>query len=76
MAGPTILAALNTDEFRAIAFNKSSLPTSSTIKDWRAGMSMDWTVPSTKAIITIKIYLAWSVHIRMVNAKAQSIKST
>src|SRR5438309_8705717 len=46
MAGPTIRAPLNIEEFSAIAFIKSSLPTMSTRNAWRAGMSNALTTPS------------------------------
>lgn len=38
--GPIILAALNTAEFKAMAFIKSFFPTKSMIKDCLAGMSI------------------------------------
>src|SRR5438046_4160196 len=48
-AGPTIRAALNMDELSAIAFMRSSLPTSSTMNAWRAGMSNALTTPKNTA---------------------------
>jgi len=52
-------APLNTDEFSAIAFVRSRLPTISTVKDWRVGMSNMVTQPVvTAARITIQ-YCAW-----------------
>ena len=49
MAGPIIRAALNIDEFNAIAFIRCSFPTISTIKDCRPGISKAFTTPSDAA---------------------------
>ncbi len=48
-AGPKTRVALNTDEFSAIAFIKSSFPTISTRNDWRVGMSNALTIPKNAA---------------------------
>ena len=45
MAGPIKRVALNADEFSAMALARSSFPTISTKKDWRAGMSKAVAVP-------------------------------
>jgi hypothetical protein len=47
--GPTIRAVLKAAELSATALTMSALPTSSATKDWRVGMSMVFTQPSTKA---------------------------
>ena len=49
MAGPMMRAPLNMDEFSAMAFIRSSLPTMSTRKACRAGMSKAFTTPSKAA---------------------------
>src|ERR1035438_8583761 len=46
MAGPTMRDALNMEEFSAMAFMRSALPTISAMKDWRAGMSKELISPS------------------------------
>src|ERR1035441_5091719 len=46
MAGPTTRDALNMEELSAMAFIRSRLPTISTMKDWRAGISKEFAVPS------------------------------
>ena len=48
-AGPTMRAPLNMEEFSAIAFIRSSLPTMSTRNACRAGMSNAFTTPSSVA---------------------------
>ena len=45
-AGPTTRAALNIAELSAMAFIRSSLPTNSTMKDWRAGRSIVLATPN------------------------------
>ncbi len=42
-------ALLNIDEFRAMAFIRSSFPTMSTINAWRVGMSNAFTIPRHEA---------------------------
>ncbi len=49
MAGPMMRAPLNMEEFSAMAFIRSSLPTMSTRKDCRAGISNAFTTPSNAA---------------------------
>ena len=48
-AGPMARAALTIDELSAIALTRSSLPTISTTKDWRAGTSKALTMPRPAA---------------------------
>src|SRR6266540_2675418 len=48
-AGPTTRAALKSEELSAIAFMRSSFPTSSTTNDWRVGMSKALTTPRKAA---------------------------
>jgi hypothetical protein len=49
IAGPITRVALKADELSAMAFIKSSFPTSSTMNDWRAGISKAATTPTTAA---------------------------
>ena len=49
-AGPATLAALKLAELRAIAFCRSLRPSNSHVKDWRAGISKEFTDPKTAAI--------------------------
>ena len=49
IAGPTIRALLNIDEFSPIAFSRSSRPTMSIRKACRAGTSNAFTTPSSDA---------------------------
>src|ERR1035438_9131972 len=53
MAGPMMRAPLNMEEFKAIAFSRSSLPTMSIRNAWRAGMSNAFTTPRPAAIAII-----------------------
>ena len=72
-AGPTIRAALNMDELSAIAFMRSSLPTSSTMNAWRAGMSNALTTPkNTASTITCHV-VTLPVHTSPASASASSI---
>ena len=48
-AGPTTAAPLNTEELSAIAFMRSSRPTISIEKAWRAGTSKTLMRPTMKA---------------------------
>ena len=48
-AGPRTRAAWNAPELRAMAFDRSSFPTSSTTKACRAGVSSACTAPRRKA---------------------------
>ena len=58
MAGPMTRAPLNIEEFSAMAFIRSSLPTMSTRKDWRPGMSKAFTTPSRAA--STKMCQTWT----------------
>ena len=49
-AGPTMRAILNMVELSAMAFIRSSLPTVSATKTWRADISNESEQPSTNAI--------------------------
>ncbi len=49
IAGPKTRAPLNSDEFSAMAFIRSSLPTISTTKLCRVGMSKASVIPSSNA---------------------------
>src|SRR5436190_53084 len=72
-AGPTIRAALNMDELSAIAFMRSSLPTSSTMNAWRAGMSNALTTPKNTASTMTCHVVTLPVHTSTANASASSI---
>jgi len=48
-AGPMTRAALKAAELSAMAFERSSLPTSSTRNDWRTGRSKALMTPNTNA---------------------------
>ena len=50
-AGPITRVALNRVEFKAMALGRSALPTNSTIKAWRTGISKAITVPDKKTMI-------------------------
>ena len=72
-AGPTIRAALNMDEFSAIAFIRSSLPTSSAMNAWRPGMSNALTIPkNTASTITCQV-VTRPAHTSAASASASSI---
>ena len=74
-AGPTTRAALNIEEFRAMALTRSSLPTISTMKDWRVGMSKALTTPSREAsAITFQTAIV-CVQYRIASANACSMES-
>jgi len=72
-AGPTIRAALNIDEFSAIAFIKSPLPTSSAMKAWRPGMSNALTMPKNSASTITCHVVTLPVHTSAASASASSI---
>src|SRR6266487_698944 len=72
-AGPTIRAALNMDELSAIAFMRSSLPTSSTMNAWRAGMSNALTTPKNTASAMTCHVVTLPVHTSTASASASSI---
>src|SRR2546430_11276441 len=72
-AGPTIRAALNMDELSAIAFMRSSLPTSSTMNAWRAGMSNALTTPKNTASTMTCHVVTLPVHTSTASASASSI---
>ena len=52
-AGPIMRALLNMEEFNAMAFIRSALPTISTMNDCRAGMSKAFTRPRRTDSITM-----------------------
>ena len=58
IAGPTMRAPLNIDEFSAMAFIRSSRPTISTMNACRAGISNALTTPSNAARTKISDWTA------------------
>ena len=73
MAGPMIRAPLNMVEFNAMAFIRSSLPTMSTKKDCRAGMSNAFTTPSSAASTKICHTLMTPVRVSVAKIRARII---
>src|SRR5690348_10220533 len=59
--GPITADALKTEEFSAIAFIRSCLPTISTWNDWRVGTSRALMVPVASAASKTIQYWAWPV---------------
>ncbi|MNI55816.1 hypothetical protein D3C73_1107890 [compost metagenome] len=76
-AGPINLAALNIEEFKAIAFGKSSLSSIKfTINDWRAVTSKAFTKPCTSESAAIQNISYTLNQIIKARAPAWSIKIT
>lgn len=73
MAGPITLAALKVPILIAIAEGRRSSPTSSTVKLWRAGISIAWTKPFKKAMTAMIEMLICPVMIRAPKVSASSI---
>jgi hypothetical protein len=76
MAGPITRAPLNMEEFSAIAFIKSSLPTMSTRNDCRPGMSNAFTTP--RKLASTNTCQTWTLCDRVSAARmnASSIDAT
>src|SRR6266404_5732404 len=66
-AGPTTRAPLNIEEFSAMAFIRSSLPTMSIRKDCRPGISKAFTTPSRPA--RMKMCHTWTCPLNVSQAR-------
>ena len=75
MAGPSTRDALNMEEFSAMAFIRSALPTISTMNDWRAGMSKALTTPSSAERTKICQIRTVPVSVTAASASANSMDS-
>ena len=69
-------AALKIDEFNAIAFIRSSPPTSSMTNDCRIGMSNAFTVPSRKARTMMCVTVTTCVKVSAERTRARTIAET
>ena len=68
--GPTSRAALNIDEFKAMAFARSSRSEIIVVRNaWRAGMSKAFTIPCTAFKATIAGTVMWPLNVRTASAK-------
>jgi len=76
IAGPITRAALNSDEFSAIAFIRSSLPTISTMNDCRMGMSNALAMPRIVARTRTCQTAITPVHTRIETVNASSMNAT
>ena len=76
MAGPMTRAPLKSDEFSAMAFIKSSLPTISTMNDCRMGMSKALAMPRMVASTSTCQTATTPVQTRIATVNASSMKAS
>jgi len=72
-AGPSTRVTLKAEEFRAMAFIRSSLPTISTKNDWRPGTSNAMTTPCSAARTTMWATVTTRAKTRPASKKARSM---